>query len=193
MKVNLAVSCALIKPTSLKYAFGLMIFLFSTCLHATTIILNEANGYQATIELGVTVFRDPLFNRDSTEELSDDELGYGPIIIDGGQFALGTSDMASFPGQTRFGGNRDAQPRNLARNATPFTIRADVSGNLYDAILTYFEGQELGSFGTAPDPLDGATAAFEITLAEPIPIPAAGWLLLSALGTLGFFKKKKTS
>ncbi|MEM8845246.1 MAG: VPLPA-CTERM sorting domain-containing protein [Pseudomonadota bacterium] len=174
-----------IKSTFIKSILGLSLFTVSASSYALTLVLDEFNNYQATIEPGVTLSRisDPM----------NIDFGFGPIIIDGGEFALGTSDMAMFTGQTQFGGNMGGSPRSLAANATPFTIRADDSGNLYDAFLIYFEGVELDA-GSLPDLLDtqNPTAVFEITPGAPVPLPAAGWLLFSALGMLGMFKKRQS-
>ena len=138
----------------------------SASASAQTIVLDNTNGYSVALEPGVV--------------LSRPGVNMGAMTISGGEFAIGTSDTAVFPGQTLIGngvsggllgGNR---PRDLVAGATPFTIRASGTGNLYDATLTYWNSTTPA--GTPPVPDNAAAAVLDVTLA-PTPGVPISWLV----------------
>ncbi|MEM7469388.1 MAG: hypothetical protein AAF387_21255 [Pseudomonadota bacterium] len=156
------------------FLIAIVLLIFNSVSWSAIITLDSSNNYAAELETGVTLSRGTVSN------------GTGPLLISGGEFAIGTSDVAIFPGQNRIGGSSanlaalgGQKPAELAQNGTSFTIRADETGNLYDAVLIYFSGNQR-STGIPPSPLNDATTVYEIT-PSVVPLPAAGYLFLSAL------------
>ena len=140
----------------------LLVCTFALPSTAQTVVLDNTNGYSVTIEPGVV--------------LSRPGINDGPLVITGGEFAIGTSHVAVFPGQTQIGGSGGRldgnRPRDLANGAISFTIRATTSGNLYDTVLTYWAGSALSNpAGTPPGPDNAAAAALTLQVVSVAEVP----------------------
>ncbi|MEM7543777.1 MAG: hypothetical protein AAF384_19645 [Pseudomonadota bacterium] len=176
-----------------------LFFMAVAPVYAATVTLDNTNGYSVDIEPGVTLTRPGL------------NVG-GPLFITGGEFAIGTTDVAVFPGQTQLGGAGfrlgGFRPRDLATGLPigsgpiPFSIKATATGNLYDALLIFWSGEML--WGSPPLPLEetfpgsgvfvaanAAGAVLDLQLAAPVPLPAASYLLLA--GVLGLLRIARPS
>ena len=155
---------------------GLVVWLWALSVpaHATTIVLDNTNGYQAVLELGATI--------------QQPSAPTGSFFITGTslEFAIGTAATAVFSGQTQIGGGSKLggfRPEELVSDNVDFAIRTSI-GNLYDAHLTYF-----ATAGTPPIPNNDAGAVFEVTLFV-IPEPSTALLLASGLMANGSTKRR---
>ena len=168
----------------LLIALFLPLWLAAGSAQAFIIVLDSTNSYEATIEAGATI-QQPS----ATFEFF--------ITGTGIQFAIGTSDVASFPGQTQIGGCGPTcnlggfRPVQLVFGDVDFTILVTGSGNKYDAHLTYFFSQDEGGVSAqSPVPNNFAGAVFELERA--VSAPRAATLALLAFGLAGScFSRRK--
>lgn len=148
------------------------------------LVLDNTNGYLVELEPGAFI------------EQPEFELTFGYITGVGLEFAIGTSDVAVFPGVSQIGGGSSLDgnsPGALVSGNLPFTIRVTGSGNLYDATLTYFGGS--GS-GTPPIPNNDAGAVFMVqpsaasATAAPEPASILIWTLLGLAMSVYLFSRR---
>lgn len=155
---------------------------------AGLIVLDQTNGYEATIAPGLTVSQ-PDFTASGRQ-----------IRFQGGTFVLGTTDVADFSGATfnQIGGSvtlgNPVPGRAVQMVGVPFTLRDDATLELYDGELLFFNGR--GSVtGTPPSGSVNPGAAFNFTLATPtaaaVPEPSSFVLLGLAAGPLVLQRRRR--
>ncbi|MEM9479598.1 MAG: hypothetical protein AAGA58_08100 [Verrucomicrobiota bacterium] len=142
---------------------------------AVTIVLDDNNNRVATIATGLQI-----------QQANWPAAGTWSLV--GGDFALGAPDIAdfssSFTSAGQSGGGGAGSPASFVNNATVFTIRDLGTGDLYEAMMTYYRapmGGNSGGVGTAPVPSNGASAVFEVTLIPEPSVSLLGILAASAM------------
>ena len=70
----------------------------------------------------------------------------------------------------------------------PTTVAAEVGA--FNNFVLEIASSGLYSFTLDVDPFTGNGGPYDLTVAQVIPIPAAGWLFITALGALGFLRRR---
>jgi len=175
---------------TIKVGFPLTLcfLLLAPVAHGMTVGLDEASGFSDLVAPDVSIFN---------------EGGLGPLFGHNIVFACGTADQADFSNSTGFiGGGGEfcgLQSRvliSIIEQELIFTGRDEISGALYEFDLLSFNGNQ-GCFDNAAGELcadaQGFTSYIRTSLEAPIPIPAAAWLFGSALGLLGWLKRRSVT
>ncbi|MEM7036158.1 MAG: PEP-CTERM sorting domain-containing protein [Bacteroidota bacterium] len=167
----------------------------STTADAVVLVLDDTNGYTATIAPGVTISQPAYTTAPS-----------GGVLLTGATAAIGVAGIADFTTGTfdQIGGNAviggiggtvgsaPGSPAAFVNNALAFTIRDEGTGDLYDAVITFFRaadgnGANAGGVGTPPVPDSNAGLVVDVNL---VPEPSSALLTSFALIGLGLRRRR---